>query len=646
MHFVVFVGEAVVLRKAHGKLSRGGLVVLCVLTISFAAAVLLLGRGFAAQRAREQAVAYLQAGSIGAAQERLARATQWSVEDGRNDLVQAAIHRHLGERERWNEALEKARAHGLSADAIRPEKILGELRWGETAALTSGERRRLQEANISAVEMATAAVIGALARDDAERVRETVDELARDPAARTAHHYLSGLYHQAQGEFESAQQSFQDALAAQPEHDLARRELARLLEERGNVSETLPLRIALAERLRDAEWAQLDLARTLRKLGRTRAAKRVLEPIAAREPVTREAALELAELAHETGDQKQAAAWYEIVDLDRAHIVDTLRTAATALALGGEQTEAERLFQLIASTQNQTRRVQELQARLRVDPNDSAAASELQQLAAGGMIETTSPGDDGSQLASPDYLQRCAACHGADGRGNGLAARHLYPRPRNLRSDPYRLVSTLNGVPTSDDIRRVIEQGMPGTSMPAYPDLSADELQTLVADVERLRREGARELLASAQDGDEPPSEEELDREMDRRLEPGDILNVPPFPPADSALLEQGRQMYQQANCHHCHGRDGTGQSDLRLFNDDGSPILARDLVHEPMEGGSDAAALYKRLRLGMPGTPHPATSTAGEDELIALVLYCQSLAAPDKRTLSNFERLILSAKP
>ena len=48
------------------------------------------------------------------------------------------------------------------------------------------------------------------------------------------------------------------------------------------------------------------------------------------------------------------------------------------------------------------------------------------------------------------------------------AARHLFPRPRDFRTDRFRLVSTRNGIPTQDDLEAVIERGMPGTSMRSY----------------------------------------------------------------------------------------------------------------------------------------------------------------------------------
>ena len=34
-------------------------------------------------------------------------------------------------------------------------------------------------------------------------------------------------------------------------------------------------------------------------------------------------------------------------------------------------------------------------------------------------------------------MQRCALCHGADGRGDGVASKGLNPKPRNFHDQAY-----------------------------------------------------------------------------------------------------------------------------------------------------------------------------------------------------------------
>src|SRR6202022_4452758 len=81
------------------------------------------------------------------------------------------------------------------------------------------------------------------------------------------------------------------------------------------------------------------------------------------------------------------------------------------------------------------------------------------------------------------YQQRCASCHGKDGRGDGEYAGLLNPRPHDFASDRYKFRSTDTGaLPTDDDLAHSITEGMHGTSMPAGKSfLSADEGRALVA---------------------------------------------------------------------------------------------------------------------------------------------------------------------
>ena len=122
--------------------------------------------------------------------------------------------------------------------------------------------------------------------------------------------------------------------------------------------------------------------------------------------------------------------------------------------------------------------------RLTLDASDGAAARTLAQLSrtvppataggARGSLETAaaSSASDSAVNAAALYATHCSTCHGPRGDGRGRAARHLFPRPRNLRTDRYRLVSTRNGVPTQHDVEAVLRRGMPGASMPEFPQLN------------------------------------------------------------------------------------------------------------------------------------------------------------------------------
>src|SRR5262245_45890075 len=46
------------------------------------------------------------------------------------------------------------------------------------------------------------------------------------------------------------------------------------------------------------------------------------------------------------------------------------------------------------------------------------------------------------------YSNHCAQCHGDKGGGDGLAARFLYPKPRNFRDGRFRVVTTVSLKPS------------------------------------------------------------------------------------------------------------------------------------------------------------------------------------------------------
>ena len=75
----------------------------------------------------------------------------------------------------------------------------------------------------------------------------------------------------------------------------------------------------------------------------------------------------------------------------------------------------------------------------------------------------------------------CAVCHGPDGRGDGQIAATLQPPSRDFR-DP---AAYKNGH-SKAAIARTIQKGMPGTSMPGYGHLSAEEREQIAAYIRSL----------------------------------------------------------------------------------------------------------------------------------------------------------------
>jgi thiol-disulfide isomerase/thioredoxin len=70
--------------------------------------------------------------------------------------------------------------------------------------------------------------------------------------------------------------------------------------------------------------------------------------------------------------------------------------------------------------------------------------------------------ESGTKRGAILFALHCAKCHGDVGRGDAEGAEKLKPPPRDFASRPWRFEVT------ASSIQRVIDKGIPGTSMPAF----------------------------------------------------------------------------------------------------------------------------------------------------------------------------------
>ena len=185
------------------------------------------------------------------------------------------------------------------------------------------------------------------------------------------------------------------------------------------------------------------------------------------------------------------------------------------------------------------------------------------------------------------YDDKCAHCHGAEGKGDGSGADRLSPRPRDFTRGQYKIRSTESReLPTDDDLFRIVTDGMPGTSMPGWPRLSDEERRAVVAYIKTFSKSFER---ATA-----PPLE---------------IAMVDRVAPSEESVAE-GRKIFEMLECAKCHGQQGRGDgpSALTLVDEWNYPTRPADLTMSWQFRGGDATDdLYRRFMAGLAGTPMPS---------------------------------------
>jgi len=231
------------------------------------------------------------------------------------------------------------------------------------------------------------------------------------------------------------------------------------------------------------------------------------------------------------------------------------------------------------------------------------------------------------------YKFRCAVCHGEDGAGDGPAADYLYPRPRDFTLGMFKYKSSPGDLPPKDeDLLEAIATGVPGTSMPGWSAVLSDEqidgLITLIKTFDIA-------AVWAPLDADW----EEFDD--DGRYTKADFRVITEDEPGDGQVgysaesVARGADIYEE-NCRKCHGIDGRGDITSGKFLEDdwGYRTWARDLTKhwtwrtvgvtgDRGEAGRNTViqSIYRRLSIGIPGTPMPAhrATEKGEEDAIGL---------------------------
>jgi mono/diheme cytochrome c family protein len=206
-------------------------------------------------------------------------------------------------------------------------------------------------------------------------------------------------------------------------------------------------------------------------------------------------------------------------------------------------------------------------------------------------LGTEAQRESGKQL----YVKYCSQCHGEKGDGEGYATPHLFPKPRNFTTGKFKIRTTPSGaLPTHQDLVNIIRRGMPYTSMPAWPDLSDEDVSNLAYFITTFSPN-----FSNPENVAQP-------------------VQLPSAPGATNESIELGKKLYEEAGCIKCHGTRGRGDgpSAPTLKDDWGYPIRAADLTQRwTFRGGSSREDIFRTMTTGLNGTPMPSFVEALQPE-------------------------------
>jgi mono/diheme cytochrome c family protein len=221
------------------------------------------------------------------------------------------------------------------------------------------------------------------------------------------------------------------------------------------------------------------------------------------------------------------------------------------------------------------------------------------------------------------YDVNCSQCHGDKGDGQGVAAPHLLPKPRDFTSGKFKIRTTPSGaLPTTQDLKNIIRAGMPYTAMPAWPQFNDAQLTSLAYYVKSFNADFAN---------------------AERQPE---AIKIPSPPSLSSDSIEKGKKQFADLGCARCHGEVGRtdGISAPTLTDDWGHSIRPADLTKRwTFRGGPKREDIFRAFSTGLNGTPMPSFADAlSEEQRWDLANYVYSLSPSDT---PNYATLLIAAK-
>ncbi len=236
------------------------------------------------------------------------------------------------------------------------------------------------------------------------------------------------------------------------------------------------------------------------------------------------------------------------------------------------------------------------------------------------------------------YNNYCMQCHGMKGDGKGPASQGMVPAPRDLTQGMYKFGHVALGeLPTDDDFKRIIRNGLNGTPMLPW-DISDERLMAVIQYIKTFSPEWKKAGAGTSNVFQTDPWKDKL----------------------ASEAIEQGKKVYHGiAQCYSCHPSyasleeinaaatelTGSGTEEIRenaqlsmiQGSSFGHSYMPPDFTKHHIRTARTREDIYKRLVSGVNGTTMPSwrgmlslSANQQEDEknLWALAYYVESLQA------------------
>jgi len=249
---------------------------------------------------------------------------------------------------------------------------------------------------------------------------------------------------------------------------------------------------------------------------------------------------------------------------------------------------------------------------------------------------------EGSRL----YRRHCVQCHGLSGDGRGPTGPWIYPYPRDFRLGIFKCSThaECQGKPSVAALKRILRQGIPGSSMPIFDRLSETDIDAIIGYLIHLSLRGETEyrVLKLLHDADSEVTLDDIPHECRAALRlawqhwhRAQTVQVKPGADVSAPGLEQIRRGYllfiseAGPGCVKCH--EDFGRAERYRYDVWGGVNRVRDLTRGEYRWGHEPEWIAEHIRQGIAGAGMPGHPALTEEQLWDLVAFVLALPAPPR---------------